>query len=190
MTEQENELLEMYIEYIRKRNLIIFIIVFIVVALGVFGLYKFKTFNNNVEEANVIEEVIKEENIIKEEVKVENNVEIKEQKVEENTQTQNIENTAISNEKIEIEKKEEDKKPTSTTNTKENTTNNVTNNTTNNTNAIKKPSNRDFLFTEGYTMENVTQAAQDYLKSSGHAGKCVPIQDKDGIYLGMRVIFD
>ena len=45
MTEQENELLEMYIRYIKKRNLIIFIIVFIVVALGVFGLYKIKNIN-------------------------------------------------------------------------------------------------------------------------------------------------
>lgn len=32
-----------------------------------------------------------------------------------------------------------------------------------------KPANKDFLFTDGYTMENVTQVAQDYLKSSGHA---------------------
>ena len=40
-----------------------------------------------------------------------------------------------------------------------------------------KPANKDFLFTDGYTMENVTQAAQDYLKSSGHAGECTPIKD-------------
>lgn len=52
-----------------------------------------------------------------------------------------------------------------------------------------KPANKDFLFTDGYTMENVTQAAQDYLKSSGHAGECIPIKDNEGIYLGMRVIF-
>ena len=35
-----------------------------------------------------------------------------------------------------------------------------------------KPVNKDFLFTDGYTMENVTQAAQDYLTTSGHAGEC------------------
>lgn len=52
-----------------------------------------------------------------------------------------------------------------------------------------KPSNKDFLFTEGYTMENVAQAAQDYLSTSGYAGECTPIKDSDGVYLGMRVIF-
>lgn len=172
MTEQENELLEMYIKYIRKRNLIIFIIAFIVVISVMYGVYKFKNLNNYVEDSNLIEE-----NNINEEIKVENNTEIIEEKVEE---------TTISNEKIKIEKKEEDKKPISITNTKQNTKEN----TTNNTNTTNKPSNKEFLFTEGYTMENVTQAAQEYLKSSGHAGKCVPIQDKDGIYLGMKVIFD
>lgn len=182
MTEQENELLEMYIKYIRKRNLIIFIIAFIVVISVMYGVYKFKNLNNYVEDSNLIEESIVEENNISKEIKVENNTEIIEEKDEENSQTQNIENTIISNEKIETEKKEEDKKPISTTNTKENTTNN--------TNTTNKPSNKEFLFTEGYTMENVTEAAQEYLKLSGHAGKCVPIQDKDGIYLGMRVIFD
>ncbi len=38
-------------------------------------------------------------------------------------------------------------------------------------------------------MENVTQAAQEYLKSYDFSGECVPIQDDDGVYLGMRVIF-
>lgn len=52
-----------------------------------------------------------------------------------------------------------------------------------------KPANKDFLFTDGYTMENVTQAAQEYLSSSGYAGECTPIKDNEGIYLGMRVIF-
>ena len=53
----------------------------------------------------------------------------------------------------------------------------------------EKPANKDFLFTEGYTMDNVTQAAQDYLKSYNSAGECIPIKDNDGVYLGMRVIF-
>lgn len=52
-----------------------------------------------------------------------------------------------------------------------------------------KPSNKDFLFTDGYTMENVTQAAQEYLKSFNASGECIPIKDNDGVYLGMRVIF-
>ena len=52
-----------------------------------------------------------------------------------------------------------------------------------------KPSNKDFLFTDGYTMDNVTDAARNYLKSSGYAGECIPLQDNEGIYIGMRVIF-
>lgn len=52
-----------------------------------------------------------------------------------------------------------------------------------------KPNNKDFLFIDGYTMENVTQASQEYLSSSGYAGECTPIKDSEGIYLGMRVIF-
>lgn len=52
-----------------------------------------------------------------------------------------------------------------------------------------KPNNKDFLFTDGYNMENVTQAAQDYLSASGYAGECTPIKDNEGVYLGMRVTF-
>ena len=140
--------------------------------------------SNKKEMKNTIEatQVINEENIIKEEVKVENNVEIKEQKVEENTQTQNIENTTISNEKIETEKKEEDKKEK---------TEKVENKKQESSPAVsKKYENKDFLFKDGYTMENVTQAAQDYLKKSGQAGQCIPIKDNEGIYIGMRVIFN
>lgn len=182
MTEQENELLEMYIRYIKKRNLIIFIIVFIVVVFCIFGFYKIKSISNNVEESNLIEEVVNEENIIKEEVKVENNIEINKQKFEEKTQTENIENTTISNEKIEIEKKEEDKKEK---------TEKVENNKQESSPAVsKKYENKDFLFKDGYTMENVTQAAQEYLKQSGQAGQCIPIKDNGGIYIGMRVIFN
>lgn len=182
MTEQENELLEMYIRYIKKRNLIIFIIVFIVVVFCIFGFYKIKSISNNVKESNLIEEVVNEENIIKEEVKVENNIEINKQKFEEKTQTENIENTTISNEKIEIEKKEEDKKEK---------TEKVENNKQESSPAVsKKYENKDFLFKDGYTMENVTQAAQEYLKQSGQAGQCIPIKDNEGIYIGMRVIFN
>lgn len=52
-----------------------------------------------------------------------------------------------------------------------------------------KPPNKDFLFEDGYTMENVTGVAQDYLKSSGYAGECIPLKDNEGVYIGMRVIF-
>ena len=45
------------------------------------------------------------------------------------------------------------------------------------------------MFADGYTMSNVLQVAQEYLKNSGYAGECVPIKDSDGVYLGVRVIF-
>lgn len=47
---------------------------------------------------------------------------------------------------------------------------------------------KDFLFEDGYTMSNVSEVATEYLRSSGKAGECVPLKDKDGIYIGMRVI--
>ena len=50
--------------------------------------------------------------------------------------------------------------------------------------------NKDFLFTDGYTMENVADAAYAYLKASGRAGSCIPIKNSEGVYLGMRVVFD
>ena len=48
--------------------------------------------------------------------------------------------------------------------------------------------NKDFLFKDGYTMSNVSEAATEYLRASGKAGECVPLKDADGIYIGMRVI--
>lgn len=48
--------------------------------------------------------------------------------------------------------------------------------------------NKDFLFKDGYTMSNVSEAATEYLRTSGKAGECVPLKDADGIYIGMRVI--
>lgn len=47
-----------------------------------------------------------------------------------------------------------------------------------------------FLFSDGYTMDNVAEACGSELRSSGRAGVCSPIQDDDGIYLGMRLDFD
>lgn len=49
--------------------------------------------------------------------------------------------------------------------------------------------NKDFLFVDGYTMENVTDAATNYLNESGRAGSCFPLQNSEGIYIGMRVVF-
>lgn len=71
------------------------------------------------------------------------------------------------------------------------------NNTTNSqSNTTKQPSQKDnypekdFLFKDGYTMENVTDAAYAYLKASGKAGSCIPLKNDEGIYIGMRVVFN
>lgn len=50
--------------------------------------------------------------------------------------------------------------------------------------------NKDFLFTDGYTMENVTEVAYAYLQASGKSGSCIPLKDEDGVYIGMRVVFN
>ncbi len=103
----------------------------------------------------------------------------------------NIIEEVISNELVETTKeiqntKESEKK----TNDKNNNSNNKSSsNSKKNTNQKNKPPNKDFLFTDGYNMNNVSQAAYEYLNSSGFAGECRPIKDDDGIYLGMRVIF-
>lgn len=50
--------------------------------------------------------------------------------------------------------------------------------------------NKDFLFTDGYTMDTVTEAAYAYLKESGKSGSCIPLKNSEGIYIGMRVVFN
>lgn len=52
---------------------------------------------------------------------------------------------------------------------------------------ISSPVNRDFLFSDGYTMDNVGSACHSAL--SGHSGECTPIKDENGIYVGMRLTF-
>lgn len=54
----------------------------------------------------------------------------------------------------------------------------------------KKYPNKDFLFKDGYTMDNVTDAAYKYLKESGQPGRCIPLKDSEGVYYGMRVEFE
>ena len=39
-------------------------------------------------------------------------------------------------------------------------------------------------------MDNVTDAAYSYLKASGKAGSCIPLKNDEGIYIGMRVVFN
>lgn len=52
----------------------------------------------------------------------------------------------------------------------------------------KEYKNKDFLFSDGYTMSTVSDAAYNYLKESGKSGECIPIKDDEGLYIGMRVI--
>lgn len=48
--------------------------------------------------------------------------------------------------------------------------------------------NKDFLFSDGYTMSTVSDAAYEYLKKTGKSGECVPLKNNEGLYIGMRVI--
>ncbi len=54
----------------------------------------------------------------------------------------------------------------------------------------EKTATQYFMFSDGYTMDNVSGACASVLRSSGRSGICSPIQDNDGIYLGMRLDFD
>ena len=177
MNEQEQELIRKYLRYVKKKRIIILTIVFIFTSAGIIF------FAININKIPLNNETIYQE-------------EIKENTVNESV-TNNISNT-ISENKDEgnVEKKEETttetkpvvEKPKEVVETsKPNTT------TSSKKEEVKqekaKPSNKDFLFTDGYTMDNVTDAARDYLKSSGYAGECIPLQDNEGIYIGMRVIF-
>lgn len=51
------------------------------------------------------------------------------------------------------------------------------------------PSNKYYMFSDGYDMSSAPSACQADLIASGAAGACVPIQDADGIYTGMQLVF-
>lgn len=53
-----------------------------------------------------------------------------------------------------------------------------------------KPANKKYLFTDGYNMANVNGACMADLNASGYTGSCVPLQDSDGIYYGMELVFN
>ena len=53
-----------------------------------------------------------------------------------------------------------------------------------------KPSNKQYLFSQGYDMSSAPKACQSDLLSSGYTGSCTPIQGSDGIYLGMQLTFN
>ena len=161
---------------------IIAIIIFLLF-ISLFGYAKYKKSKNLTDnseqeliEINIINEVKTNETTT-------SNV-IDNTKVKEKQEEQKKTNETPKEETKKEETKEEKSKQETTK--KENTQNTTSKE---NKNTSQKPSNKDFLFTDGYTMENVTQAAQDYLKSYSYGGECIPIKDNEGVYLGMRVIF-
>lgn len=67
---------------------------------------------------------------------------------------------------------------------------------TNNDTSSSKPQNKPeikekitkyFLFSDGYTMNDVVDACANELKKIGVAGTCTPLTDSNGIYLGMKL---
>lgn len=178
MDEQDLQLIERYLRYVRKRRLIIFIILFLLISSAGIIFYYFNL--------NISSEI--NENIIQEEI-IENQ--------ENENVTNNLSNTISENtDEVQLEESKDIltetkpvvEKPKEVVQTpKPNTTTSSTKKEVEQTKT--KPSNKDFLFTDGYTMDNVTDVARDYLKSSGYAGECIPLKDDEGIYIGMRVIF-
>lgn len=56
--------------------------------------------------------------------------------------------------------------------------------------SIPKPSNKTFLFSDGYNMANVESACMAYISEyPNHARACVPIKE-NGVYKGMLARFD
>lgn len=46
---------------------------------------------------------------------------------------------------------------------------------------------QDFLYSSGYDMDTASQACSTALHASGKSGSCDPLQNDDGIYIGMRL---
>ena len=183
MNEQDEKLLELYLKDARKKKIFFLVIaIFLILSILFYGFYaKYKQSSNYID--NSIQEET-ETNIINENItKEENNT-----TVEENTEKQDkVDETPKEN--TNKEAKEENKKQETKEENKEKTQTTTVSDEKKEKNTKEKPANKDFLFTDGYTMDNVTQAAQDYLKSYDFSGECVPIKDNEGVYLGMRVIF-
>jgi hypothetical protein len=190
MNEQDAKILEMYLRDNRKKKIsfLILIILFIAVFL-LYGYYtKYKQSINEID--NSIQEEIQNNNIINEiDSKEENTSTTENITAQENTEKQlnEVQETQIE-EKQETTQKDENKKQETKEKTTDNTKTTVISENKEKK-ASEKPANKDFLFTDGYTMDNVTQAAQDYLQSFSCSGECIPIKDKEGVYLGMRVTF-
>lgn len=177
MNEQDKQLMERYLRYVKKRRIIIFIIFFFITSAGII-FFNINSYNSSIISKNIIQEEIIENQ------EIENVTSNLSNTISENKDEDNVEkpkDTTTETKPVVEKPKEvvETSKPnTTTSSSKKEVEQNKT-----------KPANKDFLFVDGYTMDNVTQVAQDYLKSSGYAGECIPLKDNEGIYIGMRVIF-
>ncbi len=182
MKKNDEELIKKYLAYKRKKKIVISITLLILTFLiGIsvciyYWINKNEPYqestNDNIVNENTIEETTSTNNtetsIVPEETQeevIEKTEEINSQSKENITNAETTKSTVPKNEKNVSSPKVETKKQS-------------------------KPPNKDFLFSDGFNMQNVSQAAQDYLKSSGYSGKCLPLKDDEGIYIGMRVIFD
>lgn len=175
MNEQDQELIERYLRYVRKRRIIIFILFFLITSAGIIFL-NFNFDNSSEIKENVIQEEIienQENEIVTNNIS--NSISTDKNKEENIVETTTEEKPVIQN----TEKVVENTQPSESNSSERKEANT----------SKTKPANKDFLFTDGYNMDNVTQAAQEYLKSSGYSGECVPLKDNEGIYIGMRVIF-
>ncbi len=171
----EELILKKYLKSIRiKRIIILFFIVIMAIILVVICVY-YKRNNNTEISENFVQIYDETDNNDISQQNVKEQVNVKEKNIIE--ETKEIPNT---NENINLENKSE-------TNIKSN--NNDNNKKENDKTTMVKPNNKDFLFADGYTMENVTQVATDYLKSYSWPGECIPIKDQEGVYIGMRVVF-
>lgn len=94
-----------------------------------------------------------------------------------------------SSNKVETPKKEESK-PSNNNNTSNNTTTPKPEPPSNNENQNNQSTDKIikyFLFKDGYTMLNVSEVCAAELKKTNRTGICSPIQDENGIYLGMKL---
>lgn len=190
MDENDKKLLQLYKKDISKKRIIVFLL--ILIFIGGCSLYYFYIdLKQSTKESNSDNKEITSNSIELKDTNEEMNINVtnesKTKKTDENKITEatvnKVETEEINkqtNKDTNVDKKED---TTKKDNKKKETTEKITTNTT------EKPKNKDFLFSDGYTMDNVTQAAQSYLKSFNWSGECIPIKDSEGVYLGMRVIF-
>lgn len=196
MDDEDKKLLELYQKNLRKKKIIMVVIAVVVVfiALIISSIYyKHSALNiskntqEKIEETNEIENS-KDENVMG----IQNEI-IEENNIVDTNEVEIIEDNNNQDEQINIQEQNIESKiiedTSENTELKETKVNEIKNTNENKENTKVKLVNKDFLFTDGYTMDNVTQAAQDYLKSSGASGECIPIKDEEGVYIGMRVIF-